>query len=459
MKVSLERLIRKLWALFSLYFLRTVTLEQFGGVGFDDVADLPDATDVSTAFQLAANFIRDHAGTAGATIRLKAKGYFWANNSMVDLWAGVNVKGERGAVTVNMTDAGGQNTPASPIPVVGSVLYGPGPVFDFFRCHGGNKLEDFTVDKTVDVGDRVGDTTDAFTGGRVFDVTNSAGVVIEHVTVHRGYDVLYLDTVSPQILNGVLNSMRVRNLNMCRYEHIGFYCRGACDVSVSDCAWFARDNMMRIHPHAVYLCDFAATIRFERITWLGGKGLRLAGGTAYYNRVFDVHFTHCCIDSMFGDAPSVGQGIYVGPYCADIWFEKCWVATSNVGWRLVGNCSNIEIEGCTGQNHTYSPVIVDDASPSGWKVRGCTFVCNNLSGSAGQAAGVAVAAGNKKFTIQNNIMSNDADYTGLGPGHATAAVIVAAGASDYYRIEGNLTNDLAVTDGGTGIHKVVQAAL
>jgi hypothetical protein len=454
MKLSLAAFSR--WI--SMFFLRTVSVEQFGGVGFKDVADLSSAKDVSPAFQAASDYIRDHGGVG--TIRLKARGYFWASDSMVDLWPGVNVKGEHCAVSVNMTDAGGENTPASPIPVTGTVLYGPGPVFDFFRCHGGNKLQDFCVDKTVDAGDRVGDDpSDRFTGGRIFEIINASGVVVEDVTVHRAYDVTYLATVSPMIPNGVLNSVRIRNLNVCRYEHIGTTIIGACDASFENGSWYARDNMMSVHPYAIWVENFAATIDFIRVNWLGGKGLRFEGGTAYYNRIFDIHVMHCCIDSMLGDAPTPGQGIWIGPYCNDIWFEGCWVGTNNVGWRLSGYCSNIEIVGCTGLNHQYSPIIVEGDRPAGLKVQGCTFWANNLAGSAGYGAGVTIGAGAKKFLIQNNIIDNVADYTGLGPGFATAAIVVAVGASDYYRIEGNLTNGLAITDGGTGVHKVVQAAL
>lgn len=405
--------------------------------------------------QAAADYLRDNGG---GTIRIPAKGYYWANNSMVDLWAGVNIKAEHGAISVNMTDAGGSNTPASPIPVVGTVFYCPGPIFNFFRLYGGNKLEGFTVDKTVDIGGRAGDTTDAFTGGRVFDVTNSSGVVIEDVTVHRAYDVIYVDTVSPAILNGIVNGLRVRNLNVCRYEHIGTYLRGVVDVSIENGSWYARDNMMSVHPYAIWVENFAATIDFVRVGWLGGKGLRLHGGTAYYDRIFDIHFIHCCVDSMLGDAPSVGQGIYIGNYVADVWFEKCWIGTSNVAFRITGYNNNIDIDGCAFLNHTYSPIIVDDGNPVGLKVRGCTFYANNLSGTVGQAAAIKVSAGAKKFSIQGNVIGNVGDYTGLGPGLATEAVIVGEGASDYYDISGNITNGLAVTDGGSGTHKSVQSA-
>lgn len=86
---------------------------------------------------------------------------------------------------------------------------------------------------------------------------------------------------------------------------------------------------------------------------------------------------------------------------------------------------------------------------------GCQ-IGDNSGGGAGTYHGINVAAGVSRFAITGNRIGDIVAVVGNAQGYG---VRVAAGASDYYEISGNLlsgnlTGD--VSDGGTGINKLVQ---
>ena len=158
---------------------------------------------------------------------------------------------------------------------------------------------------------------------------------------------------------------------------------------------------------------------------------------------FDVECDH---NYFGGVAANNGEGLYL---------DNSWIGSCLTGNGVTINTNHqgeAILRGCRIVGHWQHGVLLQKG-PADCMVQGCNIYQNSQQASA-TYHGMMVAAGAFLFQINNNNSGNGPS----GPGQQGWGIMVATGNSDNYTIVGNLVEGNvtgAISDGGTGVNKVV----
>lgn len=302
----------------------------------------------------------------------------------------------------------------------------------------------------------------------------------------------YPDGVTPNISTVALDTSSVNG----RYNHLGFYnvATGA-HVTGEATAQFFHDIVVIKASSSCFWADNTSDLQISNFLFLPG-GADAAGASWAVNGAFrmtgwieglvatsgeifgGLHSLSLAgvslargacpafcqfADVYFDSAASFGVLL---TYAIEITFSDCWIA----GGRTPGagqpgaQIASVQGIGFTGTrfvaNGSHGLVLAPGAVDT--SVKGCTFNSNGGNVTAGTVAGIVVSAGVGKFQVSGSRFGNGIILPPTG-GVQQYGVVVLAGASDHYRIEGN-TYDASlggagVVDAGAGTDKQVEVGV